>query len=154
MTELQSPYSLGTPFKWKDIDYSAHKRRIVITEHVKFAEDKSEYKWIYREVAQTFRSNEIWSDDEDSTTEDIKDTCKSKSDEEVIDIIQLPDDADKKMKSIPEDMETVRARSVEGKRKRDRPKKKVCNPYGRKGKPKEAQTMKRKVEWTERQKLS
>lgn len=105
---------------------------MITTKHIKFAKDKSKYEWIYREAAQAYRHNEIWSEDEDSTTEDIKDTCKSKSDEEVIDVIQLPDDTDKKMRSIPEDMETVEARSAEGKRKGGRPKKKICNPYGRK----------------------
>lgn len=36
-------------------------------------------------------------------------------------------------------MEIVGARSTEEKRKVGRPKKKIRNPYGRKGKPKEAQ---------------
>lgn len=44
------------------------------------------------------------------------------------------------MESIPEDMEIVGARSAEKKRKIGRPKKKIRNLYGRRGKLKEAQT--------------
>jgi len=114
------------------------KGDVITTKHVKFAEDKSGYEWIYRKATQTFRHNKTWSDDEDST-EDVDDTRDTKSDEEATDIIPS-EDADRNIESIPEDMEIVGARSAEEKRKAGRPKKKIRNPYGRKGKPKEAQT--------------
>lgn len=114
------------------------KGDVITMKHVKFAEDKLGYEWIYRKATQAFRHNEIWSDDEDSI-EDVDDTCDSKSDEEATDIIPS-EDADKNIESIPEDMELVGARSAEEKRKAGRPKKKIRNPYRRKGKLKEAQT--------------
>lgn len=46
--------------------------------HVKFAEDKIEYEWIYKEIPQRFKYNEVQSDDSDDLTiEEIKAISKS-----------------------------------------------------------------------------
>lgn len=51
-----------------------------MTKHVKFAEDKTGYEWIYKGTTQAFKHNEVWSeDDQDSSTKEIKSVQESKS---------------------------------------------------------------------------
>ena len=61
------------------------KGDVIIIKHVKFAEDKIGYEWIYREVPQKFKYNEAWPNDEDDTTTEEMEpaqkqlSCKKKS---------------------------------------------------------------------------
>jgi len=49
------------------------KGDVIVTKYVKFTEDKIGYEWIYKEVPQKFKYNEVWPNDEDdSTTEEME----------------------------------------------------------------------------------
>jgi len=58
------------PVKFVVIDYGVHKKGDVIsTKHVKFAEDKNGYEWIYRKEPCDYRYNDVWSEDENEAEE-------------------------------------------------------------------------------------
>ena len=114
------------------------KEYVIITKHVKFAEDKIRHEWIYKEVPQRFKYNEVWPGDvDDSTTEEMEPaqkqlSCKKKSpprSPKRTDV-ELGDSSERETAEERESTETPR---------RGRPKRKARNPYGRKGKPKETQ---------------
>nr|XP_034194668.1 uncharacterized protein LOC117610925 [Osmia lignaria] len=101
------------------------KQDVITTKHVKFAEDKMDYGWIYRKDVESYRYNQVWSDDD----EEIAGGDIGTLEEDIR--LEQPDGQDHMMR---ED-ETVGAHDTAQAKKGGRPKKVIRNPYGCKGKP-------------------
>lgn len=93
---------------------------VIVTKHVRFLEEKMGYEWLHNECGNSrtldnnhnYRYVDIDSDDEDKIS------------------LEHPD----RIQAVRTD-ETVGVEDVQSRRKRGRPKKRINNPYGRKGKP-------------------
>jgi len=111
------------------------KGDVITTKHVKFAEDKVGYEWIYGRVKQAFQYDEIWPEDDHAPImEKTKLTQETGSPDGRKSSPKAPKESEEETDSA-EGQEIVGARGPE-RTPRGRPKKTVRNPYGRKGKPK------------------
>lgn len=118
------------------------KSDVIITKHVRFAEDKPGYKWLYKDsTLHKYRYNNIWSEsdsesDSDQTTTPWSNKLRTTKEE-------LPSASENDSEdSISERTNSTRIFRTVGevtepqKKKVGRSKKVIRNPYGRKGKPK------------------
>lgn len=110
------------------------KGDVITTKHVRFAEDKTGYEWIYRRAAQEFKYNDVWNDDDESTEEN-ESILESRTRKEKGTIEKFEEETE----DASENEEIVGVQDKDRKPKRGRKKKIIRNPYGRKGKPKETQ---------------
>jgi len=108
---------------------------MITTKHVKFAEDKVEYEWIYGRVKQTFQYDEIWpEDDHVPIVEKTKLTQETGSpDSRSKSSPKAPRESEEETDSAPEEQEIVEAlRELLGVDQR----RQSATKYERKGKPK------------------
>ena len=49
-------YAIQTRDYWL---WCPQKENVIVMKHVKFAKDKIEYEWIYKEIPQRFKYNEV-----------------------------------------------------------------------------------------------
>lgn len=109
------------------------KGDVITTKHVRFAEDKTGYEWIYRRAAREFKHNDVWIDDDESTEENEPVLePRTKKEKGTTEKFEETEDAS-------ENEGIVGVQDRDRKPKRGRKKKVIRNPYGRKGKPKEIQ---------------
>ncbi|XP_076544682.1 uncharacterized protein LOC117610925 [Osmia lignaria lignaria] len=101
------------------------KQDVITINHVKFVEDKMGYGWIYRKDVESYRYNQVWSDDDEEIAEEDIGTLEA-------DIRFERSDGQYHMMRKDE---TVGAHGTAQAKKRGRPKKVIRNPYGCKGKP-------------------
>lgn len=113
-----------------------------MTKHVRFAEDKSGYEWIYKREAQEYKYNDTWSENEDSNAEDTNKLMPQKEREDE----SQPSEGES---NVPEEAEIVGVQNAKEIKKRGRSKKKIRNPYGRKGKSRNAQHSQEEEDSTE-----
>lgn len=110
-----------------------NKSDVIVTKHVRFAEDKIGYEWLYKDnTLHKYRHNDFWSESDSESESDhnsmykpkeVREDLQSASEDSTEDLTTEQENSNERHKKVGEEIESR-------KRKAGRPKKVIRNPYG------------------------